>query len=108
MDNDMIKHLPSQRMKAMADEITALRARLAEVEAERDNETIKRAGWELEAKTAQAALATARRDALEEAAMVAYEHFPATQDMESTRVCNALEDVAAAIRALIAQEEPTT
>ena len=59
-------------------------------------------------KELEAKLETTRRDALEEAAMVAYEHFPVTQDMESTNVCNALEDVAAAIRALIAQDEPTT
>lgn len=56
--------------KEAADEITALRARLEAVEKERDNETINRASWELEARTAQAALATARRDALEEAAKI--------------------------------------
>jgi hypothetical protein len=57
-----------------ADEITALRARLEAMEKERDNETIKRAGWELKARiaearaeAAEAALATARLDALEEA-----------------------------------------
>jgi hypothetical protein len=51
-----------------ADEITALRARVAEVGKERDDAVIKRAAWELEAKILTAKLATARADALEEAA----------------------------------------
>ena len=103
MDNDMIKHLPSQRMKAMADEITALRARLAEVEAERDNETIKRAGWELEAKTAQAALATAQH------ALVVWD--AAHRTGRNDPLVHAFEvgvEALTAIRAIIAQEEPTT
>ena len=80
--------------KAARDEITALRARLEAVEKERDNETIKRASWEIEAKTAQAALATARRDALDEARRMA---IKLAYDGDHT--------VATAIRALLTQEE---
>jgi len=46
----------------------ALRDRIEALERERDDAVIKRAAWELAAKIAEAALATARADALREAA----------------------------------------
>lgn len=87
-------------------EIIRLRAHLAEVEAERDNETIKRAGWELEVKTAQAALATARRDALEEAANEV--DCGGCVKVGCVDPTNCWHKAAQDIRALIDQEEPTT
>ncbi|MGB6084992.1 hypothetical protein [Parvibaculum sp.] len=50
--------------------------------------------------------AETRRLALEEAAKVVEARGPATQDMTSTFICAALDDAAAAIRALI--DQPST
>ncbi len=48
----------------------------------------------------RAQVATARSEALEEAAKVVEGKGPASQDMTSTMICEALDDAAAAIRAL--------
>jgi hypothetical protein len=95
MPNHYTRRMEVERIEA-ACEITTLRDRLAEVEAAlkltQDLDAINVA--EIARLTDQ--LATARRDALEEAAMF-YENS-----------ADFMRDRAAAIRALIAQEEPTT
>jgi hypothetical protein len=98
----------------------ALRARLAEVE---ERGKVLEQGWkiaddgrieaEARAEAAETALATARRDALEEAAKVAEsDSIPIFKDgwsaCQDAAAISTMTSIAAAIRALIAQEEPTT
>lgn len=60
--------------------------------------TVARKDAEIERLQAQ--VATVRSEALEEAANVVAGRGPASQDMTSTMICEALDDAAAAIRAL--------
>lgn len=61
-------------------------------------ERIRDAAAEIERLRAQ--VATARSEAIEEAAKVVAGRGPASQDMTSTMICEALDDAAAAIRAI--------
>jgi hypothetical protein len=90
----------------MAEAITALRDRLAEVEKERDAFQGNADNNYRRLMESKAELATARRDALEEAA----KEIDCGQCYGKTcpRPGDCMHDLAVAIRALIAQEEPTT
>jgi hypothetical protein len=90
-----------------ADEITALQARLAEVENTLGLADDQRREWEAHCKAALTAqLATARRDALEEAAKVCDERGAAEQvNYGLNRGTQNYFRARDAIRALIAQED---
>jgi hypothetical protein len=108
VDRLMDEHVAASRTEA-AEEITALRARVAEVEKERDGWLSASVDLQNRAQRAEAALATARRDALEEAAKVCDERGAAEQvNYGLNRGTQNYFRARDAIRALIAQEEPTT